>query len=293
MIKTLKTLKTKKWFSIVLDQLANLVGTSLYALGVHSFTSPNNIAPGGVTGISTIINYLTDMPIGTLVLLINIPLFILGAKYKSKTYAAKSFVSVLFFTVIVDFAMLKVPVYEGDALLAGIFGGVLIGAGLAIVFMRGSSTGGTDIISQLINKRFPHIQLGKIMLSIDVVVVMLSMFVYKNIETAMYALISIFVSTKVVDSMLYGIDTGRMVMIISKKHEEISDQIINRLNRGATILKGMGAYSYADTNVIMCAVRKNEFIKLKAIVNEVDPSAFMVVNVADEVLGEGFKSMEN
>lgn len=282
--------QAKVWLT---DILFDIAGSTLYAVGVHMFTAPNHIAPGGVTGIATMINYLLGAPIGTVSLLINIPLLFLSFKLLGKAMTVKTLKSVFIMSLILNVMNFILPAYTKNPLLAALFGGVGIGAGLAIIFMRGGTTGGTDIAARLLQLKFPYIPMGRAMLLVDCVVLITSSFVYRQLESALYGLIAIFTCTRVLDSLLYGVDVGKMVLVISEKSQEISKAIINDLDRGATLLAGKGAYSGNDKYVVLSAVRKNQFHKLKNLVYDIDPRAFIIVAEAGEIMGEGFKPIQN
>lgn len=282
--------QAKVWLT---DILFDIAGSTLYAVGVHMFTAPNHIAPGGVTGIATMINYLLGAPIGTVSLLINIPLLFLSFKLLGRAMTVKTLKSVFIMSLILNVMNFILPAYTKNPLLAALFGGVGIGAGLAIIFMRGGTTGGTDIAARLLQLKFPYIPMGRAMLLVDCVVLITSSFVYRQLESALYGLIAIFTCTRVLDSLLYGVDVGKMVLVISEKSQEISKAIINDLDRGATLLAGKGAYSGNDKYVVLSAVRKNQFHKLKNLVYDIDPRAFIIVAEAGEIMGEGFKPIQN
>jgi uncharacterized membrane-anchored protein YitT (DUF2179 family) len=190
-----------------------------------------------------------------------------------------------------DTLMPLLPTYVGNPILAAIFGGVCSGAGLGLVFMRGSTTGGTDIGCRLLQLRYPHMPVGKLILVLDAFVLILSAFVYNNIETLLYGMISIFTATQVIDKVLYGMDSGRMLLVMSDHNREIADQIIARVGRGVTFLQGEGAYSGQQRQVLLCAVRDPQYHRIKAIVNEVDPNAFLIAAEASEILGYGFNPL--
>ncbi len=281
---------SKIWKKFV-DYLFVLAGTAIYALGVHVFTVPNQIAPGGVTGLATAVNALTSLPIGIFVSVINIPLILVGLKSLGRDFILKTLASTVFFTFLTDFAYQWIPVYQGNTLLAALFGGALIGLGIAAAFIRNGSTGGTDIINRMIQKKFPHLAIGKVVLVSDIVVIAFATFVFRELETALYAIISMFVCSKVIDSIIYGVDVGKMVMIVSNHCEEISKAVTEELGRGGTIIPARGAYSGQEREILLCALRNNEFYKIKRLVNQIDPSAFLIVTNAGEVLGEGFQSI--
>lgn len=283
--RSLHPSRAKKW---VLDTLIIAIASILYSYAVHAFTVPNNIAPGGVTGIATIINYLFDIPVGLMYGLINLPLIIIGFVFLGKNMMFKTLVSVGVITVATDYLFINLPVYSGDTMLAAIFSGVLMGAGLGLSYVRDATSGGTDIITRIIRKKVPHISLGKIMVAIDVVIVGGSMFVFQNIDSGLYAIISIVIASKIIDLMLYGMLEGKLLLIFSDHYSVIASRIISEQDRGVTILKGYGGYSGKEKNVICCAVHKNQYAKIKKIVSLADPNAFIVISNAGEVLGEGF-----
>ena len=283
--------KRKAILRWVVDILLIIAGSLSYSIGLHCFTAPNDIAPGGVGGISTIINEATGISIGLMYALINVPLIIVGLIFLGKKTMIKTVIAVATISFATDFALnyVKMPVYEnGDRLLASIFGGILFGVGLGLIYLREGTSGGTDVINKLINRKLPHFSLGAITLATDAIVVGASAFVYGNIESALYAVVAIFICGKVMDMILYGSFEGKMLLIFSDKYEEIAKYIMETLDRGVTYLNGEGAYSGKQKNVICCAVHKNEYSKLKRAVKEVDPNAFIIITNAGEVLGDGF-----
>lgn len=287
----MEMIKKKYFRGLALDVGADVIGSLLFAVGIVSFTEPANIAPGGVSGIAIILNYLWDMlPIGGMSIAINIPLLILSFKYLGRRASIKTICSLIISSLMIDcVAAPFFPIYTGDRLLGAVFGGVFIGAGLALIFLRGSTTGGTEIVSNLMRLRWPHISMGRAILFVDCAVIALSMVVFGNLESGMYGIISLFCSSKVIDAIVYGFDQGNMVTVVSDKNEEISRRILEEIDRGVTLLHGKGAYTGQEKEVLICAVRKSEFARLKSIVREVDHSAFVVTTEAGEIFGEGFK----
>ena len=276
---------------VVLDVLFMTVGSIIYAVGVNGFTAPNNIAPGGVTGIATMLNYLFDTPIGTVILLINIPIIIWAVVEIGYKLVAKTMLAVVLNSVAVDVVALFMPAYHGDALIITLIAGVCEGVGLSLVFMRGATTGGTDMIARLLNHRLRHLSMGKLMLAVDGCIVLVSAFVFQSMESAVYACIVIFVSTQIIDAILYGTDAGngKMFFVLSQKNEEIAARILTELDRGVTFLKSRGAYLKQEGEMLFCAVRRFEVFKISEIIREVDPDAFIIVGDAGEIAGEGFK----
>ncbi len=273
------------------DVGTDIIGTSLMAFGIKVFSAPNHIAPGGVTGIATLVNYLSGLPIGMLVLIMNIPLLIVGYRFLGKRFTFNTLRTLVISTVMMDYVLAFLPAYTGDPLLAALFGGVLSGSGVGLIFSRGSTTGGSDIVTKLILKKYPYISTGKIILVINASVLLSAALVYNNIETALYGLIMTFTSGKMIDAILYGFDMGEFVVIISRKGEEIAQAILSNMHRGATLLNGMGAYTKAETQVLFCVVRKQELYRLKKTVEDIDSHAFVIVTEAGEILGKGFKAI--
>ena len=225
-------------------------------------------------------------------IVLNIPLLILSYIFLGKSLTWKTVKSLVISSLMVDLVMARyAPIYAGDRMIGGVFGGVLMGAGLAIIFLRGSTTGGTDIISFLVKKWYPHVPIGRMIMVVDCIIIGVSVLVFGNLESALYGLISLYCCSMVIDSIIYGLDKGSMVMVVSEKNDEIAAQIMDELERGVTLLKGQGAYTGTDRDVLMCAVRKQQFARVRAIIYEKDPNAFVIVSETSEVLGEGFKQV--
>ena len=275
-----------------MDLAYDLVGSVLYAAGIVCFVNPANMAPGGMSGVAILLNYLWGLPIGTMTIVLNIPLLILSYIFLGKSLTWKTVKSLVISSLMVDLVMARyAPIYAGDRMIGGVFGGVLMGAGLAIIFLRGSTTGGTDIISFLVKKWYPHVPIGRMIMVVDCIIIGVSVLVFGNLESALCGLISLYCCSMVIDSIIYGLDKGSMVMVVSEKNDEIAAQIMDELERGVTLLKGQGAYTGTDRDVLMCAVRKQQFARVRAIIYEKDPNAFVIVSETSEVLGEGFKQV--
>lgn len=258
------------------------------------FTAPNHIASGGVTGVSIVLNYLFGTPIGTMAFIINIPIFIWAIIEIGYKLVAKTFVATLLSSLAIDMMGVIIPPYEGNPMLAAIFGGVLEGVGLSLVFMRGGTTGGTDMVARLLGRHFRHLSMGKLMLGVDFLVIVFSGFAFRSIESALYAMLTIFVSTRLIDSILYGTDmgNGKVLFIMSEKNKEIAQTILRDLDRGVTALKSRGVYSGREGEVLLCAVRRYEVCKVNDIVHSADPNAFIIVGEAGEITGEGFREVK-
>lgn len=269
--------------------ISEIFGAFSLGVAVYCFSEKVNIAPGGVSGIAIMIKYLTGLPVGLLALVINIPLLIVAYKYMGKRFALRTFRTVIICTVVLDGIVTPFfPQYSGDRMLGSIFGGICAGAGLGTVFLSGSSTAGTDIISYLVEKKFPHIQIGKALMLVDAVILAASALVFKNIESALFGAIALLAQTAIINKIVYGAEKGRSLFIISPKSEEIAKRILSERSRGATFLSAYGAYSGKESKVLMCVVRVWEYHYIKEIVYEVDPNAFVIATEAEHIIGEGF-----
>lgn len=277
----------KIWEAVVIN-----VGIILIALGLIWFLEPNTIAPGGVTGLAIVIERLIGLPIYLTNLMINIPLFIVGILVLGKGAGAKTAYGTLglsFFLVILDkVEFTHVPATD-DPLLASIFGGVIVGIGIGLLFKMGGSTGGTDLAGAILNKFFPSLSAAKLMMIVDIGVISLAGIVSGSIETALYSSVCLYIMVKSADFIVEDLNYSKSFYIISSKSEEISKRIINELERGVTALQGKGMYSGEPKDVLMCVVNRAQVQKVKSIVREIDPDAFVMLNTTHEVLGEGFQ----
>ena len=277
----------------MLDIVFIAAGAAVYATAVTALTAPNNIAPGGVTGLCTMLNFMFGTPIGLMGFLINIPIILwavvdIGYKLVVKTMAA-----IVLSSVLIDLFTGFMPVYRGNPILVAVFSGVGEGLGLSLTFIRGATTGGTDMVARLLERRMPQMSMGKLMLALDGVIVAASAVVFGSIENAMYACIDIFVCTSVIDAILYGTDvgTGKLFYVMSPKVREMGQRVIKELDRTVTYLDSHGGYSNEPGETMLCVVRRFEVFQIQAIIREVDRNAFVIVGDAGQITGEGFKSM--
>lgn len=275
------------------DTALIILGSVLYALGVVAFIEPNQISPGGITGVSTLIYYLTGFPAGTAFIILNIPLLIAGYKHFGFKFIAKTLFATLTTAVAIDVSILFVPAYTGNTILATLFGGVFVGAGMALVLLRGATTGGTDILAKLILKKYPFFSMGRALLLIDIVIFAAASIVYRNFETALYSIIELYTASRIIDSLLYGADSGKLIFIITRNSDKLTQEIFNVIGRGVTKIKVFGGFSQSETSMLMCAVRQAEAAKVHSIIKSHDPKAFIIVTEAREIIGEGFKGMFN
>lgn len=286
-----KQAKKQSLSSYLIDYLVITVAVAIFSFGIHAFTVPNNIAPGGVTGISTILHHFLPLSIGEFYAVINIPLLILGFIFLRKRTMFKTIYSVALVTLFIDYIYPNVYTYKGDGVLAGLFGGLLMGLGLGLVYSREGTTGGTDIVNRIINKFHPQLKLGQVTFFTDAVVIAAAMIAFGDINAGLYAIIAMFVQGQVIDKLVYGGYEAKMLMIFTEKYEEIAKAILEK-KRGVTILTGKGAYSGEDRHVIYTVVYKNQYFTVKKIVNNIDPNAFVVITSAAEVLGQGFRELD-
>lgn len=289
-IKNSKRVFRSNIHTTVIDYAIIACGAFVYGVSVVMFTSPNNIAPGGMTGVATMLNYLFGLPIGTMIFVMNIPLFIWGAVENGVSFLTKTVIGTALVSVSIDLLMPFLPVYTGDSLLASIFGGLLNGAGLGFIFYRGGSTGGTDIVALNIHKHFPHISTGNIILITDILILILVFVVYGSLESVLYALTAIFVSIKMIDTISYGTSrgNGKLIFIVTSNYKAISTLILNTIGRGVTLLEGEGAYSGDRKKIVMCAVRPQQVHRITTEVHKIDSRAFIIVTTAGAISGEGF-----
>ena len=274
---------------LICEYMVIAVASVFFAIAVSLFLDPNKLAPGGVTGIAIIINYFLDMPTGTLVLIMNIPIMILGIWKFGVKFFISTIVATVMGSVFIDIVA-KFPVATNDMFLSALIGGILMGLSIGLIFKVGASTGGTDIIARLLKIRFPHVETGKLFILVDIMIVLASAIAFRDIELAAYAGICVFVSGKALDFVLYGGEGARLIFVISDKEEEIAQKFMTDLDSGVTYVNGIGAYTSADKKIIMCAMTKQMLPKAQDIVRDIDINAFIIVTSANEIVGEGYKS---
>jgi len=282
----LKNLNAK---TIGMDLLIDIVGSIFIAISVQVFAAPANFATGGVNGIALIVNYLFDTRMGLVIILTNIPLIIISYRYMGINFLLKSIKTLVIGALIMDvLAPPFIPQYNGSPLLAAVFNGLLAGIGYAMIYMRGTSTGGVDFIILAINKFRPHASVGFITQVIDGIVIIFGGLCFKNVDSILYGIISVLVTAYVVDKIMLGANVGKIAFIITEKSVEIAESINESVGRGSTFIKTQGAYTRADQNMVYCACATRELYKIKKVVAAKDPDAFMVVTESTEVYGEGF-----
>ncbi|MEI7499305.1 MAG: YitT family protein [Bacteroidota bacterium] len=282
---------TRKWF---ISYSLIIIGAFILATSFVLFITPYKIVPGGVYGISIVLHYLFNTPVGLVALCFDIPLTIIGIRFLGPRFGMKTVVgfslTALFTDTLTIFWGFE-PLVKGDALLSSIFGGVLAGLGLGLIFKSKATSGGSDIVAMIIAK-YTRLPLGVLMIYVDSVIVLVGLLVFQDWKIPLYSWIVIYITGKVIDVVLEGVSYDKSLFIISDKHEEIRDKIINNLDRGGTFINGQGMFNYADKKIIFTVVSRRELALLEEYIHEIDPKAFLTVTDATEILGEGFKSLK-
>lgn len=288
--KTFLKLNKKIDYKILMwDLLYDIAGSILYAAGIYTFAGNAGFAPGGVSGLALILNYLLGLPVGTVTLLFNIPLVVISYKAVGRTLLIKSAKTMVISSLFLDVIFPYIPMYTGSRLMAAIYSGVFMGTGMALFYIRGSSSGGIDFLALTIKKKKPHMSIGVITLLIDLVVILLGWPVFGDIDAVLYGVASTGVSTIVIDKILYGTGAGTLAIIITKRGSVIAAKIGENVRRGVTTIPASGSYTGLHRDVLLCACSKAEAYLVKSAVQETDEQAFLMFTETSEVFGEGFK----
>lgn len=265
------------------------LGSALFALGFALFLEPNQIHAGGVSGLSLLIAAaLGRGSVGLISLIINIPLFILGYRHIGRRFFYGSLLGMALSSVLID-VFAAIPMVDTEPLVSVLFGGALCGFGLGLVFHAGASTGGTDIAGRLLKRKFRSFSMGRLMMSMDLVTVVLTAVVFRDVNKALYSALTLYVTSKVMDSVLYSFDYSRVALIVTDEYEAVARAVDEKLDRGVTFLRAQGYYTRQDKFVLLCAIKKQQLPELKDLVAELDPNAFVILQDAHQVLGDGFK----
>ena len=273
---------------IIIEGLYIILGCSLMAAGTSFFLLPNQLSSGGFAGISTIIYYLFDLPLGTTMLILNIPLFMFATFKIGKKFFIKSIIGTVTLSLFIDF-LNKFDPFTNDKILACLYGGILTGIGTALILRAHASTGGSDLASLIVKEYKPNFRTGNLITIIDSIIVILNVIFLKNIEIGLYSAIAIYLMGKVIDILFEGIYFTKLLFIISDQSEKISKLIERRVKRGVTGIYGKGMYTNSEKLVLMCAIGRNDLSEIKAIIKKIDPHAFLIITNSREVLGFGFK----
>ena len=292
-----KKFDSKKAGTVALDVVLCALGTLMYAVSVVCFIEPMQFVPGGVTTLAILINYLLPvLPVGMLVFVINVPLFIASWKAFGFKFIAKTLGCSLLLSVFIDVLTplsrkYDFLIYQGDEkLLGAIFGGIIMGVGIGIVFWRGGTTGGTDIIGRLLRLKFPHVSVGKLVMVSDLVVIALAGIMYKSFETVLFSLVIIFLNSQAVDYVVSGRNNSKMMLVMTSKPDEVMQDIMNVIGRGVSVFDAVGGYTGEEKKMLMCVVRAHEVAQVRRVIAKYDEKPFIVITDSNEVLGEGFKA---
>lgn len=274
---------------LAVDLICDVAGAFLFNIGIYNFAVHAEFAPVGVSGIALILRYLFQLPMGITSIFLNIPILLVSYKLLGRRFLLRSMKSMVVFALILDYVVPVIPVYDGNPMYAAICTGLFSGLGLTIVYLRGGSTGGTDFLVMAVRKIFPHLTIGQISLAVDGIVIMAGGFVFRNIDAVILGMISSIVTTMVIDKIMYGLGTGKLIFIVTSKEAEVAARIEETTGRGCTFLKGQGSYSLDEKKVVMCACNNSQVVPIRREVHETDKDAFIIITDSNEVFGEGFK----
>lgn len=284
------SMKNVKVKNVLMNLGVDILGGLFIAIGVYNFAVASGFPVAGISGIAVIFYHFFGIPIGTMTTLLNIPIILVCYKMLGRTFFLKSIKTMLISNAILDFVAPLFPVYEGDLMLSCICMGVFSGIGYALIYMRDTSTGGADFVIMAVRKWKPYLSLGKIIIAFDFTVVILGgILMNGSMDHVIYGLIASYILSVMVDKMMYGVDAGKLTLVVTDHGQEVANKIDELTQRGATLLKGVGSYSKAEKQVVMCACNKKQMHMVQKAVKEVDSRAFMVTMEASEVRGEGFK----
>ena len=275
---------------LLIEITGTVIGALIMAIGISLFLLPNQLSSGGISGIATILYYLLKIPMGTSILIINIPLFIISIYKIGKTFFLKSLIGTIALSTFIDFFYKLNPLTE-DRFLACIYGGIIIGFGTALILKVNSSTGGTDLVGKVVKEYRPTTRIGNIITILDVVIIILNAIFFKEIEVGLYSAITIYLMGKFIDIIFEGIYFTKLILIISEKNEEIAKQIGEKIQRGVTGLLGKGMYTNKEKLVLMCAAGRGDVNRIKIVAKKIDPKCFIIITNSREVVGLGFKKI--
>ncbi len=275
----------------VLSTVILIAGCALTALAISIFLVPNRIAAGGITGLATVIHYWIGWPVGLVALALNVPLFLIGFRLIGSGFGLRSLMATIFLSLFIDLFASISPITD-DLLLSALAGGAIMGVGLGLVFRQDSTTGGTDLAARIIHNSVPFISIAQVLLLIDILVVLTAAVVFRSYELALYAVVTLVVTTKVIDSVIVGINFTKAAHIISQESDKVAKSLLTELDRGVTGLEGRGLYTGNRKEVLICVLKSRQVPRLKRIVKDIDPDAFVYITDAREVFGEGFQAHE-
>lgn len=269
-------------------------GSLFYAAGFQIFLYRNDIITGGVTGIAMIINLISHLPVGILVIIMNIPLFIMARMSFGRRSTIASLICMTVSSLMIDaIALYSIDLGNVDMMVSSIYGGLLMGIGLGVVYLTGATTGGVDIMAKFLRSKWQHINLGTIILILDIVVIVVFAISFKKVESALYALIAMFINATVVDVVLYGLKSSKACYIISEKSDTIKQRLLDELDRGVTVLHGEGGYTGERKDILLCTINKGQISQVRSIIKQEDSAAFVMVSDVRDVFGDGFEDIHS
>lgn len=274
--------------NLALDIGADIIGSILFAAGIYTFAGAGEFAPGGISGLALIINHLWGLPIGVMSLALNVPIILFSFRLLGHRFFLKSIRTMIMNTIFVDVIFTHIPMYHGDRLTAALFSGALLGAGLAVIYMRGSSTGGADFLIMSVKKLRPHLSLGQVTMALDLLIILLGWPVFGDMDSVLYGIVAAFAASIIIDKVMYGMGAGKLVQIITNDGAAVASAISEATERGSTLIRAVGAYTGKDRDVLLCACSKSEAYKVRAAAHAVDPGCFVMITETSEVFGEGF-----
>ena len=274
--------------NLALDLGADVIGSILFAAGIYTFAGAGEFAPGGISGLALIINHLWGLPIGITSLALNAPIILFSFRLLGHRFFLKSIRTMIMNTIFVDFIFTHIPVYKGDRLTAALFAGALLGAGLAVIYMRGSSTGGAAFLIMSVKKLRPHLSLGQVTMVLDLLIILLGWPVFGDMDSVLYGIVAAFATSLIIDKVMYGMGAGKLVQIITNDGPAVANAISESTERGSTLIRAVGSYTGQDRDVLLCACSKSEAYKVRAAAHRVDPKCFVMITETSEVFGEGF-----
>ncbi len=273
------------------DFLFYILGCVIFSSAVVMFISPNKISPGGITGIATALEYLFNVPAGLTIFILNMPILLLGLKKIGKLFILRTAFVTVILSLSMSLAEAVLPEFYIDNILASLFGGIFMGLGLSLIILRGATTGGVDILAKLINRKFRHLTVGRLILIMDAFVIAVAVITYRNVESALYSAVAMYATSVVMDKILYGSDAGKGVYILTEKPKEVCRDIMSTLGRGVTVISARGGYTGDAKEMLFCVVRRHEVSTIYSILDIHDKGAFIVISEVGEIVGEGFKRM--
>lgn len=278
----------KRHKEFLIDIFCDILGSILYSVGIYTFAKDAGFAPGGMSGLALIINHLWNIPIGFMTLILNIPFILFSYKVVGRKFLLKTAKTMLITTFFLDIVFPHLQPYSGSPFLSALYSGAFLGAGLSLIYMRGSSSGGTDFLTMSIKALHPHLSIGFVTMAIDLFVITLGWPVFGNIDSVLYGLAATFITSAAIDKIMYGMGAGKLVIIVTNHGQMVAGNISEACSRGATAVRAMGSYTREEKDILLCACSKSEAYKVRSAAHEVEESAFVMILETSEVFGEGF-----